>query len=362
MVTTNPYIDTTIFIGTYTNPEGSKGIYRLRLNSETGALSQPELAAEATAPSYLTFGADGRFVYAVNEYSNGEVTAYFAIAEGLKKLNTVQFDGRGPCHASVDPSGKWLMVSAYGGGTLTVIGINPDGSLGAVADSFKNQGTGPNIGRQEASHMHFATTENSGKNVYACDLGTDEVLTFGLDRSSGKLKSSMPRAGKTNPGTGPRHLVVTPNRKFVYVNNELTLGVSVFSRDAATGGLTLVQTISALPEGESTNGKSMAAIRMHPKLPYLYASIRGMDAIAVFDILPDGQLKLKKVEPAGVKEPRDFAIDFSGKWVVVAGQSSGDVVSFGIDEKTGLIVPTSSRVMVSKPVCVLFAPFIDVEN
>lgn len=343
-----------IYIGTYTDPQGSKGIYRVELDLTNGSFTEPELVAETVAPSYVVVHPGGKFLYAVNEYSEGEATAFAIESTGLKKLNTVKFDGRGPCHISSDPAGKWLFVSAYGGGTMTVLRIKPDGSIWDATDSFKNQGTGPNKGRQEAPHMHFAAP--FGKFVYACDLGTDEVLTFGIDQQTGKLALATPRAGNPEPGSGPRHFAVHQNGNTLYANNEMTLGVSVFDRNSDSGELNLVQTISTLPFGEPIRGKSTAAIRLHPTLPVLYVSNRGHNSIAIFGIEADGKLKLKVVHMLPIKEPRDVAIDPTGKWLVAAGQSSGELMSLRINPGSGELEPTEYRAKVSKPVCVAFAP------
>lgn len=342
----------TMYIGTYTDPQGSKGIYRVELDQQTGALSEAKLVAETQAPSYLTIHPNGKFLYAVNEYSDGEATAFSIEAEGLKKVNSLKFDGRGPCHISIDQTKKWLYVSAYGGGTLNVLSIKDDGSLGENSGFFKNEGTGPNKGRQEAPHMHFAAAVDGF--VYACDLGTDEVLSF--RQVAGKLQPLSPKAGKTEPGTGPRHFVLHPNKKTLYVNNEMTLGVSVFDRDLGSGTLKHAQTISTLNDGEPTERRSTAAIRVHPNLPILYVSNRGHNSIAIFDILPSGQLKRKQVHMLAVKEPRDFAIDPSGTWMIVGGQNSGELVSLRIDPKSGELSPTQYRTAVSKPVCIAFSP------
>lgn len=347
-------VETPMYIGTYTQPGESKGIYRVTLNAETGALSEAKLAAEATAPSYVALSPNGKYLYAVNEYTDGEASAFAIEGDGLRKLNTVTFDGKGPCHISTDPKGKWLFVSAYGGGVLTVLPILADGSIGGAADTFKNSGSGPNKSRQEAPHMHFAALVDQF--VYACDLGADEILAFSLDGQSGKLTPSPVRATKPLPGSGPRHFAVHPDGKTLYACNEMTLGVSVFERNTANGQLRLVQTISTLPEGETIDRKSTAAIRIHPRLPVLYVSNRGHDSIAIFGIQPDGQLQLKMVQKVGVVEPRDFAIDPSGKWLIVAGQSSNELRSLRIDPTTGLLESTENRCKVPKPVCIAFRP------
>ncbi|MCC7230548.1 MAG: lactonase family protein, partial [Fimbriimonadaceae bacterium] len=285
----------TMYIGTYTDPAGSKGIYRVVLDSETGQLSEPVLAVEATAPSYIAIHPSGKFLYSVNEYSSGEASSFKVQAEGLKKLNTVTFDGGGSCHISIDPSGKWAFISAYGGGALTLLPILGDGSLGKVSDRFANKGSGPNKQRQERPHMHFSSADPSGKLLYACDLGTDEILGFRLDDKPGKL-TPIPSV-KAEPGAGPRHFAMDPRGRHLYCANELALTISVFRRNTDTGALSPLQTLSALDHAEPKNGMSMAAIRVHSKKPFAYASIRGKDAIAVFGIQADGRLKLIENQP-----------------------------------------------------------------
>ncbi len=341
--------ETTLFVGTYTDPNGSKGIYRVHLNPETGALSPAELAAETTAPSYLCLRKDGKVLYAVNEYTGGEATA-FAVENGaLRKLNTAKFDGGGPCHASVTPDGKNLLVSAYGGGTLTSLPLSVDGSIADPSFTFRNEGAGPNKKRQEHPHMHSAAPV--GDFVYACDLGTDEVLTFKLQ--DGKLIPFRP--GKTDPGAGPRHFVVSPDGKNLYANNEMTMGVSVFERNPTNGLLHLIQTETTLPNCDPDAGYSTAAIRLHPRLPVLYVSNRGHHSITIFDLKPSGTVERKGIYQLDVKNPRDFNIDPSGKWMIVAGQDSGDLVTLKLDAASGLPTATDHRTKVPKPVCVVFA-------
>lgn len=335
----------TLYVGTYTDPQGSKGIYRTTLNLETGALSEAELAAETPAPSYIALRSDGKFLYAVNEFTDGEASA-FAVENGsLRKLNTVKFDGKGPCHLSLDTSGKWLFV-AGSSGTLNALPILEDGSLGPGSGHFQSSGGGPNKDRQEGPHMHFAS--QVGKYLYACNLGTDEVLTFPADGRLGKPISSC----KSPPGSGPRHFVVSRDEKTLYVNNEMGMSVSVFDRNPANGQLRLVETVSTLQEGGPTKGMTTAAIRLHPRLPVLYVSNRGANSLAVFDVKPDGLLHLRSVVALPVNEPRDFDIDPSGRWLIVAGQKSGELVSLKLDEKTGLPGEVAGRCKVSKPVCV----------
>jgi 6-phosphogluconolactonase len=344
------------YIGTYTSKEGSRGIYRSRLNTRTGALSEPILAAEAASPSFLALHPNGRFLYAVHETTGGDVSAY-AIGDdkNLRLLNTESSKGGGPCHLTVDPTGKNVLTAAYGGGSFACLPIRPDGSLAPVSSFFQNTGSGPDKGRQEGPHGHAIYADAKSRFVYACDLGTDEVLTFRFDPSKGELTLAEPRSTKTPAGGGPRHLALHPKRKFAYVNNEMGNSVTAYAVDEKTGSMRELQTIPTLPEGEKKPGRSTAEIILHPNGRWLYVSNRGHDSIAAYAIGRDGKLTLLEIESAGVKEPRGFDVDPSGKWLVVGGQNSNDLTALAIDPATGKLQPGTARVAVGKPVCVVFA-------
>jgi 6-phosphogluconolactonase len=335
------------FIGTYTSPGGSEGIYRARVDLETGVISTPGLAVQTPGPSYLAIHPNGTRLYAVSEGSPGEASAFAIRADGLALLNTVRWRGGGPCHIALDPKGRFALISAYGGGTLASIRIDEIGQFGEVADVFQNAGKGPNASRQEAPHLHYAQTDGSGKQVFACDLGTDQVLRFELDPRTGRLTAQKPFAAI--PGSGPRHLTLSKDGKTAYFLGELDLTVQSFAvRDGSA-----IQTISTVEEGTPRPGVSTAAIRLHPSGKYLYASNRGADSIACFRVVGN-RLERFAVVPAGVKTPRDFNFDPSGRIMIAAGQDDGRIVSFRHDPKTGSLTPTGQSAAVSKPVCIVF--------
>jgi len=343
------------YIGTYTSKDGSKGIYHAKLNPETGEISAPTLAAEANGPSFVTLHPNGRFLYAAHEPTNGEVSAYAIGADRkLTKLNTEAFKGTNPCHVSVDSQGKNLLVAAYSGGSVACFPIRADGSLAAATTVIENSGSGPNKSRQERPHLHAIYADAKSRFVYACDLGTDEVLVYRFDPTKGTLTPSEPKAGKVPPGGGPRHLAFHPGGGFAYVNNEMLNSVTTFSVDGTTGALKELQTLSTLPEGESLQGKSTAEIACHPNGRWLYVSNRGHNSIAAYGIGADGKLTLMEIQPVGVREPRGFGLDPTGRWIVVGGQSSNDLTSLAIDPATGKLEPSGKKVAVGTPVCVAF--------
>ncbi|RYG19623.1 lactonase family protein [bacterium] len=338
------------YIGTYTSKEGSRGIYRAQLNGETGEISKPELAVEAENPSYVAMRKDR--LYAVHEAQKGEVSAYQIEKDGtLTHLNTQLSSGDGPCFVSVDPKGKNVLVASYGQGALAVLPIVKDGSLAPASQVIQNKGSGPNKGRQEGPHLHSIYADAKARFVYACDLGTDEVLVYRFDPAKGTLTAEP--SAKVPAGGGPRHLAFGKVGKVVYANNEMGDAVTVFAVDEKSGALKELQTISTLPEGHN-GSNTTAAIVVHPNGKWLYVSNRGHESIAVYAIGHDGTLKLVEIAASGVRIPRGFDIDPSGKWLVAAGQSSNDLVSLAIDPKTGKLAPSGHRVALEKPVCVVF--------
>lgn len=337
-----------LYIGTYTTwaaGAGSKGIYRARLDVQTGAISVPELVAEGTNPSFLAV--EKNRLYAVQEGA-GLTSAYLVEETKLHPLGEAHAEG---CHILVDPRNRFVLTADYGGGVLALLPIRPNGSLDHASAPFKNAGHGPLKGRQEGPHMHAAYVHPNGRNIYACDLGTDEVLGFRFDPKGGL---GEPRRTKLAPGAGPRHLAIRPDGRSLYVVNELNSTVTGFKIDRRDGSLKEFQTVSTLGEGEGHQGNFPAEIAFHPNGRWLYASNRGHDSIAVYAIGRDGRIRLLEVRKAGVQQPRSFAIDPGGRWLVVAGQKSNDLAALEI-LADGTLKPAKQTMHVPAPTCVVFA-------
>ena len=344
------------FVGTYTSPDGSHGIYKVALNSETGELSDPVLAGECAQPSFLALDSTGKHLYAVDESKDGKVNSFVVGADlNLTLLNSQSSLGPAPCHLSVAPGDKMVLAATYTGGDVVALPIRADGSLDASSSYFQNSGSGPYSERQEHSHMHSIQVDPARRHCYACDLGTDELLLFPFDKAAGTTSLSNPVRVKTPAAAGPRHLVFHPKGKFVYVANELSCTVSVYKADTKTGQLTDVQDIPTVPSAVGLHASTVAEIALHPSGKWLYVSNRGYDSVACYEIARDGLLKPLDIKKVSVHQPRGFAIDPSGKWFVVGGQSSQDLVSMPLDPKTGLLGEEGKKVAIHSPVCVLFA-------
>jgi 6-phosphogluconolactonase len=353
-----------VYFGTYTNTGKSKGIYVSRLNMATGALTTPELAAEVASPSFLAIHPTQDFLYAVNEVSEvdgkktGSVSA-FAIDRQkgtLKPLNQQPSGGGGPAHIVVDRAGRNVLVANYGGGSVAVLPVAPDGTLRPSSSFIQHTGASVNPQRQKGPHAHSVNVDGANRFAYVADLGIDKVMIYRYKAEDGTLAPNDPPSAAVEPGSGPRHFAIHPEGRFAYVINELPCTITAFNRDTAGGGLKPVQTISTLPAGETVaQGYSTAEVQVHPNGRFLYGSNRGHDTIVVFAIdQKSGTLTLVQHEPTQGSTPRNFGIDPTGRYLLAANQRSDSVVVFRLDAATGRLTPAGHQITVGAPVCVKF--------
>ncbi len=352
-----------VYVGTYAGPK-SQGIYVSRLDLSTGALTAPQLAAEAQNPSFLATHPSGNFIYAVNEIGNYEGTktgsvSAFAVdrATGLLKLlNRQSSGGGGPAHISMDPKGRNVLVANYGGGSVAVLPIDGNGSLKAPTSVDQHTGSSVNPQRQKEPHAHSIKLDPSGARAYSADLGIDKVLIYAYDAEKGTIAANNPPSAPLKPGAGPRHLSFHPNGRFAYVINEIDLTVTAFALGPKDGALTEVQTLSTLPAGVAAlPAYSTAEVQVHPSGRFLYGSNRGHDSLTVFAIdEATGKLTFVQNEPTQGSTPRGFGIDPTGAYLLAGNQRSDSVVVFRIDPKSGRLTATGAKIDVGLPVSVVF--------
>jgi 6-phosphogluconolactonase len=350
-----------VYIGTYTG-KGSQGIYAWKFSADDGSMAPLGLMAETSNPSFLALQPDGEHLFAVNEdhdyegHSAGAVTslAIDAATAKLRKLNQVSSGGADPCHLVVDPTGRFVIVANYTGGSIASFPIRSDGTLGPAATFIQHHGTSVNPARQEAAHAHDIALSNDNRYAIVCDLGMDKLMVYRFNAETGALTPNDPPFAAVKPGSGPRHFVFDARNKHGYVIDELASTVIVFDWDEAHGALQEKQTVPTLPA--SFHGQNTAAeIAIDPSGHFLYGSNRGHDSIAAFRIDEgDGTLKPVGRYSTEGKTPRSFAIDPTGQWLLAANQDTNTVQIFRINPKTGALAWTRRKVDVSQPVCVLF--------
>ena len=337
---------------------GAKGIYAYRFDTTSGELKPAGLAVETTNPSFLAVGANGQFLYAVNEVGGKGMVSAFSIdraAARLTLINQVSSKGGGPCHLALDATGHWLAVANYGTGSVAVLPVGADGRLGEAAAFDQHHGSSVNRARQEGPHAHEAVFSPDNRYLLVPDLGLDQILVYRFDASKGTIAPNDPPFAVVAPGSGPRHLAFHPNGKVVYVLNEIASTVTAFHYDAAKGALQDFQTVSALP-AHFTQASTAAEIVVNAAGTAVYASNRGHDSIAMFDIQP---VLFKLAEPEHTptlgKTPRQFTLDPDGRFLLVSNQDSDNIEVFRVHQRSGELTPTRFRpVEQPRPVCLVF--------
>ncbi len=347
-----------LLVGTYTSGK-SQGIYVYHFNSTTGDFDSVSMI-KTSNPSFLAVSKNEKYVYAVNEAAEkgdgGRLSAFsFDKNSGqLSLINQQPSGGDDPCYVSIDKTGKWVSVANYTSGSLAILGISPDGGLTAPQTVIQHQGKGTDTARQEGPHVHCTIFSKDNNYLLATDLGLDKVTTYPFNGKKGSLNQPAARSISTNPGAGPRHLCFHPNNKFVYLIEEMAGVISAYQY--SSGKLKLIQNISALPAGYAEFFTS-ADIHISADGRFLYASNRdSSNTIGIFSIdAGTGELKLVGHQSTIGKTPRNFNFDPSGKFLLVADQSSDEIVIFKIDQSTGLLSDTGKRIPVGSPVCVKWA-------
>lgn len=352
--------DILAYIGTYTGPGKSEGIYVYRFDPATGGLTYLSKATGIENPSFLAIHPAQRYLYAVNEISqyagkaSGAVTA-LAIdpASGaLRLLNQQPTTGTGPCHLSVDASGRCVLVANYGSGSVTALPIRDDGSLGAATAFVQHEGSSVNPERQKEPHAHAILPDPFNRYAFAPDLGIDRILIYRLNPAKGALTPNDTPWVQTYPGAGPRHFTFHPNGRYAYVINELGNTFTAFTYEADRGALEEIQTLSTLP-GDFTGVSHCADVHVHPSGRFIYGSNRGHDSIAICAIdETTGRLTPVGHESVQGENPRNFAIDPTGTWLLVANQNTDNIVTFRIDAQTGRLQPAGQMTETPTPVCI----------
>jgi 6-phosphogluconolactonase len=351
-----------IYIGTYTG-RGSEGIYQARFSAATGKLDALSLAAPMENPSFLALHPSRPLLYAIGEVASfqgkkGGVVSAFAVDPPSGKLTLVNQQstvGPGPCHVSVDATGRCVLVANYGGGSVASLPIDEDGRLGEAKSFFQHKGASVNRQRQEGPHAHGIYPDPANRFALVPDLGLDKVLLYRLDPANGTLAPHVPAFVASAAGAGPRHLAFHPGGDYAFAINELNSTLTSFRYDAKAGRLETLESLSTLPKGVRPTGTT-AEVAVHPSGRFVYGSNRGHDSIVAYALDVDsGKLRQVGHQSTGGKTPRSFAIDPSGRWLLAANQDSDNIVVLRIDPQTGKLSATGHSLKVSMPVCIVAA-------
>lgn len=354
-------------------PGNGRGIHIFHVNRRDGSMTPAGVYELGTSPSCLALNAAGDRLYSANETDQsgeekeGTVSA-FAIdrATGeLELLNTVRSGGAGPTYVSVHPSGRFVLVANYFGGSVAALPILDDGRLGSAADVKSGTGQiGPTratnappgsfaISGHDRTHAHMIQADPSGRFVLHADLGLDKIFVWKFDARNGSLTAVDPPAMSLPPGDGPRHFCFHPNGRSFYSVQEEGSNVVRCDYDAEAGRLTPHQTISTLPRGFA-GSNFCSELLTSPDGRFVYAGNRLHDSVAIFSVGAGGDLTYVGEEWTRGNYPRSFSLDPSGKFLFCCNQRSDNLTIFEVDEETGALEFTGRYVPVGNPSIVVF--------
>jgi 6-phosphogluconolactonase (cycloisomerase 2 family) len=354
-------------------PGNGRGIHLFQVNRTNGALAPAGIHVMGTSPSCLALNTSGTRLYSTNETDRagenkeGTVSA-FSInrADGkLGLLNTVRSGGAGPTFVSVHPSGRFALVANYFGGSVAVLPILPDGSLGAATDIKNDTGKlGPTraahappgsfaISGHDRTHAHMIQADPSGRFVLHVDLGLDQIFVWKFDDRRGLLTPAEPPAVSLAPGDGPRHFQFHPNGRWFYSIQEEGSNIVLFDYDAATGRLASRQTISTLPPGFA-GSNFCSEILVSTDGRFVYAGNRLHDTIGIYSVGSGGTLQLVGHESTRGSYPRSFSFDPSGRFLYSCNQRADNITVFRVDRATGSLHFTGQYTAVGNPSIIVF--------
>ncbi|WP_232968771.1 lactonase family protein [Pseudomonas putida] len=332
----------TLLVGSYTDG-ASQGIYRYLFDDKAGRIEPtPQQVVKSVNPSWLVLSADQRQLFVVNETPGGHASSFSVSTKGeIKPLNQVATQGDEPTHASLSRDQRYLFVANYAvtpdpGGSLMVIPVARDGKLKAVVQQARHKASGVNPERQAGAHVHALVLSPDGQHVYACDLGADKVFIYRYDGASvdKPLSPAIPASVALPPGSGPRHLLFDAKGQHAYLTLEMSGEVVMFDvEDAAL----LERQRLPLTEQQDAAAKAAGGLHLSADGRFLYVSNRGTaNEILVFAVgKNDGQLTFVQRRSVEGDHPREFALDPSGNFLLVANQKSNQIVVMRRDLLTG---------------------------
>lgn len=365
------------YVGTYrSGVRGEKypgkgkgeGIYIFQVDRVSGSWLPLGVFHNDESPSCLAVNPAGTRVYAANSAAEGGTVSAYAVdrtSGQLIGLGRASCGGSDPAYLSVHPSGRWVFTANYGAGSVSVMPVKDDGSLGAPTDIKTDVGRpGPTHATHAAPgsfansghdrpHAHMILSDPSGRFVLSADLGLDRLMVWKFDSQAGRLSPGDPPFVPFPPGDGTRHFAFHPKSPWLYSLQEEGSTLVLFDWDAGSGRLARRQTISTLPPGfAGTSFASELAISADGR--FLYVANRLHDGVSIFFVGSDGTLALLGEEWTRGDYPRSFAFDPSGRFLSVCNQHSDNITIFRVDAATGGLAFTGRYVPVGQPSSVVF--------
>jgi 6-phosphogluconolactonase len=341
----------------------SHSIYLCELDPVKGEFMKLDSFSGAKAGAYLDLSPDQQYLFAVNQEPGIREPEYASVTSfsieprtlALKPINSQSSQGVDPCHISCSNDGDYIFVANYGNGIATALPVGTNGEIGPATSAVSGEGSGPDTSRQQGPHAHQVVPDPGQHFLLVPDLGTDRVMIYAFDPASGSLTPNQTQPYfQLAPGSGPRHLAFHPDGKSLYIVNELNATITACNYDGVNGTITGINTEKTVEESHQ-GMKYPAAVRVHPNGRFVYASTRGENScISTFKIGDDRSVERIQVVEQVPLWPREFNLDPSGRYMLVAGERSDEIRLYTIDPESGVVTATETVVKLKAPACIRF--------
>lgn len=302
-------------------------------------------------PSFQCLDREKKFLYSVH----GDLTliSSYRIKDNgtLEHLNTIDIGGKNPVDITVDAANRHIIVATLQGGTLYTIRRLEDGSLGETVSTFTYEGKEEDM----VSTVHQCLWDQKKQYLFACAQGRingyGQMRALKYDPETGVFTETDRFMSRT--WDEPRHAVMHPNNRWLYMCEEKGNKVLYFNFNSQTGKLKALQELTTVPE-TITGYSDASEVMLDPTGEYVLVSNRYTDLISIYHIEPQtGYLHMTSSSPCLGKTPRYFCFAPNGK-CYVANEDSDTIAEFEFDPATGHLTPTLNMIHTGSPVCITF--------
>jgi 6-phosphogluconolactonase len=318
------------------------------------------------------------YLFAVSEIlaSKKPVIHSYTINENhsLSLINTQNIEGGCPCHIHYfkNAEGQSFTASAcYETGNLLIHNINVEPTADVNFHEPLNiyhKGSSQHPSRQTHAHAHCTFFDIESNKLLVCDLGLDQVKVYSVQKNKENSKAenkneftaveeqiiSLPA------GSGPRHICFDENYAYGFIINELNGSVTIIKYNAEKKEYEIKVNFDLsgqLSESSINTDLGGAAIRVSADVRFVYTSMRSDNTIRLFafDRISES-LNYIASYPTGGRTPRDFTIDPTGKWLLVAHQDSDTIAIFNVNSYNGTLSLFNTVENIKSPVCLSWLP------
>lgn len=338
------------YVSTYTHGD-DHGITIYDVDLENGKFTEKD-KVQITNSSYVTISHNRKYLYSITDFG---VEAYKIEKDGsLTCIGNSSINGMRGCYLSTDYEDKFLFVSGYHDGKITVLRLNEDGTIKEIADEVFHKGWGNMAERSFRPHVTCVKMTRDNKYLCAADLGMDYTNIYTVNHISGKLK--LIDIIHSDQESAPRHIKFSKTGEYMYIVHELknTIDVYHYTDNNGTPDFERIQQVSTLNDYHAS-ASAASALNISNDYKYIVTSNAGDNSAAMFSInQKTGELTKLFCLPVSGDYPKDVTLFPDNKHLVSLNHETNTMTFFTVDAEKGLIVMNQKEIKVDKPNCIIF--------